>query len=163
MPFSVKTTPEPADTKKAPLIYKILLLATLISTIGGALTGVMTWVNLGFTESFYINWLNSFLTAALIIMPAGFAMMTLLSHLVGKLLPNTGEKHKNLLVGVFMAFSMESIMAGTTAASNIGFSNLPAFLSAWFNGLLAALPLGLTIMLIMNMTLKPRIDKILKS
>lgn len=158
--------PEPnpkAPARKTPLVYKVLVLACLMSLFGGSLTGVMTWINLGFSETFFRSWLTSFGTAVLVMMPSGLAIMALLSRLIGKLWPAIDEKKKNLLLGVFMALCMESIMAGATAANHIGLADPTAFIAAWLKGWLAGLPLGLGIMLIMSMTLKPRIDRFLKS
>ncbi|MEL0640697.1 hypothetical protein V6260_08775 [Pseudoalteromonas aliena] len=54
-------------------------------------------------------------------------------------------------------------MAFVTATNNIGYSNIHVFLAGWLEGLLAALPIGLTIMIIMSVTIKPKIEKFLKS
>jgi hypothetical protein len=96
-------------------------------------------------------------------MPIGVVMMTLVTKLVAKVLPNYGEKARNLVVGLIMAFIMESIMAFVTAANNIGFSDTSAFTSGWFNGFIAALPIGLTIMVVMSMTVKPKLERFMKS
>ena len=62
-----------------------------------------------------------------------------------------------------MALIMESVMAFVTATNNIGYADMGVFVTGWAEGLLAALPIGLTIMLIMSVTVKPKIERFLKS
>ncbi|WP_262501097.1 DUF2798 domain-containing protein [Pseudoalteromonas fuliginea] len=62
-----------------------------------------------------------------------------------------------------MALIMESVMAFVTATNDIGYADMRAFVTGWAEGLLAALPIGLTIMLIMSVTVKPKIERFLKS
>ena len=45
------------EPKKTPVIYKILVMVSIITLIGGTLTGIMTYVNVGVTEQFYADWL----------------------------------------------------------------------------------------------------------
>lgn len=151
------------EQKTTPVLLKILVMASLMTFIGGTLTGVMTYMNVGFGDSFVRSWVSSFTLVALVMMPIGFGMMTLMTKLIGALLPNQSETARNLLVGLVMAVIMESLMAFITAANNIGFSDTSAFTTGWFNGFLAALPIGLTIMIVMSLTIKPKIEKFLKS
>ena len=62
-----------------------------------------------------------------------------------------------------MALIMESVMAFVTATNTIGYADMRLFLNGWTEGLLAALPIGLTIMLIMSVTVKPKLERFLKS
>ncbi|UPR36748.1 DUF2798 domain-containing protein [Vibrio cyclitrophicus] len=163
MTIQVTLTPTLPEQKGTPVLYKILVMMSLMLTIGGSLTAVMTYMNVGFGEAFIGNWLSSLGLAVVIMMPIGTVMMTLVTKLVAKVLPNYGEKARNLIVGLIMAFIMESIMAFVTAANNIGFSDTSAFTSGWFNGFIAALPVGLTIMVVMSMTVKPKLERFMKS
>lgn len=158
---TIETTSTPA--KKTPLIYKILVIAGLMTMMGGTLTGVMTYVNVGYTSTFYLDWLTSFLTTVVVMMPSGFIFMMLISKLVSWVIPSKGEKTQNFVVGILMACVMESVMAFTTAANNIGFAQASEFFSAWLTGFAAALPIGLTIAVVMSMTLKPKLEKFIKS
>ena len=54
-------------------------------------------------------------------------------------------------------------MALSTAINNIGLSSQAALFSHWLDALLAALPLGLTLMVITSLTIKPKIERFLKS
>lgn len=163
MTIKAALTPTLPEQKGIPVLYKILVMMSLMLTIGGSLTAVMTYMNVGFGEAFIGNWFSSLALAVVIMMPIGMVMMTLVTKLVDKVLPNYGEKARNLIVGLIMAFIMESIMAFVTAANNIGFSDTSAFTSGWFNGFIAALPIGLTIMVVMSMTVKPKLERFMKS
>ncbi|MEZ9448218.1 DUF2798 domain-containing protein [Vibrio splendidus] len=163
MTIQATLTPTLPEQKGTPVLYKILVMMSLMLTIGGSLTAVMTYMNVGFGEAFIGNWFSSLALAVVIMMPIGMVMMTLVTKLVDKVLPNYGEKARNLIVGLIMAFIMESIMAFVTAANNIGFSDTSAFTSGWFNGFIAALPIGLTIMVVMSMTVKPKLERFMKS
>lgn len=156
------TAPSP-NQKKIPLKNKILVVLGMMILVGGTLTGVMTFMNLGFADTFYINWLTSFLTTVAVMMPTGMVLMTLITKLVGTLLSNISESIQNLVVGLFMAIIMESIMAFTTTATNTGFADLNQFTASWLHGFLATLPIGLTLMIIISMTIKPKIENFLRS
>ena len=147
---------------KTPIIYKILLGLTLMGVIGGALTAVMTYMNVGYTETFFTDWRKAFFSA-LTIMPVGIIMMGLLTKLFEKLLPDTHHHKRNLLIGGVMAVIMESILAFSTAASMIGFASKSEFLMGWFDGFIGALPVGLAIMVVMSLTIKPKIEAFMKS
>ncbi|MCC4790411.1 DUF2798 domain-containing protein [Vibrio splendidus] len=163
MTIQATLTPTLPEQKGTPVLYKVLVMMSLMLTVGGSLTAVMTYMNVGFGEAFIGNWFSSLALAVVIMMPIGAVMMTLVTKLVAKVLPNYGEKSRNLVVGLIMAFMMESIMAFVTAANNIGFSDTSALTSGWFNGLIAALPIGLTIMVVMSMTVKPKLERFMKS
>lgn len=87
----------------------------------------MTYMNVGYTETFFADWFSSFLKTVLVMMPFGLVMMTLITKLIGKLMPNSSEKRRNLVVGLNMAVIMESMMAFTTTANNIGFDDMALF------------------------------------
>ncbi|WP_028022392.1 DUF2798 domain-containing protein [Enterovibrio calviensis] len=148
---------------KTPLYQKVLVVLCMMTVMGGSLTSVMTYINLGFTETFFTDWGSSFLLAAITVMPVGFLLMVLLTKLSHALLPNTRELKRNLLVGVSMALIMESGMAFTTAMNNVGFEGKGVFFDAWLDGVLAALPVALTLMLIISTTVKPKIERFMKS
>ncbi|SON51994.1 DUF2798 domain-containing protein [Vibrio tapetis] len=153
---------EKKQQTKVPLIYKILIVLGMMSVMAGSLTGVMTYMNLGYTDSFAADWLGSFVSAVCV-MPFGFALMSLVTNQVNHLMPNTSEIRRNVITGLIMACLMESIMAFATATNNIGFSEPSAFLTGWLNGFLAALPLGMVLVITMSLTIKPKIERILKS
>ena len=46
-------------TIKRPLVQKILVVAAIMTTIGGTLTGIMTFANVGLSKTFIHDWLSS--------------------------------------------------------------------------------------------------------
>ncbi|MBH0096542.1 DUF2798 domain-containing protein [Psychrobacter sp. NZS113] len=150
------------SVKKTPLFYKLLLILTMMTVIGGLLTGVMTYMNVGYSNTFFHDWSRALL-AAFAIMPIGFLLMGLITTTINQMLPNTKAYKRNLITGVLMACIMESMLAFSTAAKTIGFADQAAFLNGWLQGFLVALPVGLTLMVIMSMTIKPKIEAFLKS
>jgi len=148
--------------EKTKLIYKVLLVLGMMSIIGSLLTGVMTYMNVGYSDTFMTNWRNALFTAYAV-MPIGFVLMGLFTKLINQLLPNTGVHTRNLIVGGLMALIMESLLAFSTAVNVIGFTNHSDLFTGWLEGFLAALPLGLTLMIITSMTIKPKIERFLKS
>ncbi|WP_186176576.1 DUF2798 domain-containing protein [Vibrio jasicida] len=161
MTESLTMSNELTQPAKTPLIHKIAVVLGMMTLMGGTLTGVMTYMNVGYSDSFFSDWLRSFLMAIVVLMPTG--MMRLMTKLVGKLFSRASEKQKNLVVGVFMALIMESVMAFITAANNIGFEDVSVFGTAWLKGLFAALPVAMVLMTITSMTIKPKIERFLKS
>lgn len=151
------------DSMKKPLYQKILILACLMSFVGGSLTGIMTYMNVGFRESFFIDWLSSFAIAVLVMAPAGLLFMTLISKLLQMLFPNARKIFHQIMTGVFMAFVMESILAVSTTANLTGFTNTEAFITAWQQAFIAALPFGLFMGLMMSLVLKSKLEKFMAS
>lgn len=152
-----------SEANKKPLYQKILVMMGMMTVMAGTLTGVMTYMNMGFSDSFYMQWLQAFLTAAFVMAPVGFTTMTLLTAWLKRLLPNASEAKRNLVIGLLMAVIMESLMAFTTTATTIGFADSSVFFNGWLSGFLAALPVGLVLMVVVSATIKPKIERFLKS
>ncbi|MDB1125044.1 DUF2798 domain-containing protein [Vibrio algarum] len=149
--------------KKTPFVQKILVMLGMISLMGGSITGTMTFLNLGFTDTFYIDWATNFLTALVTVIPLGFMMMALLTKGAEVLLPKVTEKVRDVLVGVSMALIMESGMAFISAYNHVGLDNQHEFVNAWMDGVLGALPVALVLMISISLTIKPKVEKFLKS
>lgn len=151
-----------ADSPKRPLYQKILVLTALMSLIGGTLTGIMTYKNVGIRESFWSDWLSSF-GVAVLVMPTGLFFMTLVNKLLQQLMPNASKVLHQLITGLAMALFMESILAASTTVNLLGFGSVAAFVGAWQQAFIAALPFGLFIALMMSFILKPKLEKFMAS
>lgn len=149
--------------QKTPVIQKIVVVLSLMIIVGGTLTGIMTYANMGFTATFFSDWLTAFGFTAVIMMPAGILLTIVVGRLINAVIPNAAQSTHNIAVGIVMALSMESVMAATTAANNIGFSNPTIFFDAWFTGYIVALPFGLLMALTMSLTIKPKLEKFMAS
>lgn len=151
------------DSPKRPLYQKILVIAGLTSLVGGTLTGIMTYMNVGLRESFWSDWLSSFAIAVLVMAPTGLLFMTLTSRFLRRAIPNSNKTLHQLITGFFMAFFMESILAASTTANLLGFTDIAAFVAAWQQAFITALPFGLFMALMMSLVLKPKLDRFMTS
>ena len=145
------------------LLKKIAIVASIIVTLVGSLTFIMTYQNIGFADNFISQWLSSLALAAVIMAPIGFSLMTLISYLAKRCLPNTSEVKRNFVVGFSMALIMESVMAVVTTYNNLGVSNAAEFAQNWFGAFILALPLGVLIALMMTLIIKPRLERYMAS
>lgn len=157
------TTESLVGQQKTPIIQKILVMFAMISLMGGTITGTMTYLNLGFTDTFLVDWTTNFLTALVTVIPLGFTLMVLLTKGAAKLLPNVAIKKRDALVGIIMALIMESGMALTSAYHSVGLNNQTEFFNAWIDSVVGALPIALVLMITVSLTIKPKVEKFLKS
>jgi hypothetical protein len=151
------------EPTKRPLYIKVLIIASIVLFVGGTLTGIMTYKNVGLTENFMTQWLSSFVIAVVVMMPTGWFFMTLIGKIVQFFMSNSKLKYQQLVTGLSMALIMEPVMAISTTANTIGFSDTTVFISAWSQALITALPFGLFMSVMMTLFLKPRIDKFMAS
>lgn len=161
-PQSMTSSKAESGTKR-PMIQKLMVVLGMVSIVVGTLTGIMTAVNLGITETYLNDWLSSFAMAILFIAPFGFLLMTLVNKLADLILASATNTQKNIAVGVIMAFIMESIMSASTALNNIGLNDISVFVDAWLQGFIVALPFGLVMTVIMAVAVKPRLERFMAS
>ncbi len=139
------------------MLQKIAIIACLVMVMGGTLTFVMTWRNLGFGEGFMMAWLSSFALCVLCIAPIGGVISYLVHHLVDGALPNISKLKQDLVFGLIMALIMESIMAIVTTLNVHGLLALEAFIKQWSTTLLTALPMGIVFSIVMSLVIKRRL------
>lgn len=145
------------------LLKKIAIVASIILTLVGSLTFVMTYQNIGFTDNFVSKWLSSLALAAVVIAPIGFLLITLMGRIVKKCLPNSSDLTRKFAVAISMAVIMESVLAVVTTLNNLGMTDAAEFAQNWFSAFTLALPLGIFIGLIMTLFIKPRLEKYMAS
>ncbi|EGL54217.1 hypothetical protein MAMP_00606 [Methylophaga aminisulfidivorans MP] len=151
------------EATKRPSYIKILVIASIMMTVGGTLTAIMTYKNVGLTENFMTQWLSSFVIATVIMMPIGWLFMSLIGKVVQFFMSNSKTTHQQLVTGLSMALIMETVMAISTTANTLGFSNTTTFISAWAQAFITALPFGLFMSVMMSLFFKPRLAKFLAS
>jgi hypothetical protein len=120
------------------------------------LSGVITWINLGWVDGFVGRWLLAFLTA-LPVLPLGLITLMTLDRVLRprlQILPN-------VMVGVVLALCtatiMETLMASAVTLSNNGLG--PDFMTQWATAFWRSLPVGVVIGLLMNFVVKPRLAR----
>lgn len=148
---------------KTPVIYKVLTVFAMMSLVSGSLTAAMTYMSIGFSENFLAEWLTTFLMAIAFLMPVGFTLMTVLTKGLQYFFPKLGDKKRGMIVGISMALIMESIMAFISTSNTIGFDNIALFKTEWLSTFVAALPIGILLMLFIATIVRPRIDQFIQN
>ncbi|WP_022953570.1 DUF2798 domain-containing protein [Leucothrix mucor] len=144
------------------LAQKILIIASIIATLGGTLTFLMTWRSIGFSDTFVTSWLSSFALCVLCIAPLGGVISYALNRTINAVLPNFSSLQKNITFGFGMAFIMEAIMGAVTTMNLHGYES-SVFASQWSAAFLAALPVGIVFSIVMSLVIKPRLETFLAS
>lgn len=118
----------------------------------------MTWVNLAPGKTFVTEWFGTFVFAWLIMMPLGFAIFRGVDWLINVLLPGARPLFKNLSFGLLMALCMETLMASATAYKAVGLEDMQVFLNTLGAGLIAAIPFGVIMAIVIATLVKPRLN-----
>jgi len=156
--LEAKPDSDPAGRPKASTFRwrRLLPLFTLVPAIGLVLSGLITWLNIGWVDDFGARWMRAFFTA-LPVMPLGmYIMMTLDRVLKPRLgaLPSVGVK---VVLALCTALVMELMMASAVTFSNNGLG--AGFVAQWAWAFVKSLPLGVLIGLCMAFLIKPRLDR----
>ncbi|MBU1294199.1 MAG: DUF2798 domain-containing protein [Gammaproteobacteria bacterium] len=138
-------------------VQKIAIIVSFVIAIGGSLTLLMTWKNIGFTDGFMGAWLSSFALCVLCIAPIGGVIAFMINRLVNLVFPRLSSVKKNIVFGLIMAVLMESIMAVVTTMNLHGFMVLKDFIDFWLVTFVSALPAGLAISVLMSLVIKPKL------
>ena len=138
-------------------VQKIAIIVSFVIAIGGSLTLLMTWKNIGFTDGFMGAWLSSFALCVLCIAPIGGVIAFMINRLVNLVFPRLSSVKKNIVFGLIMAVLMESIMSVVTTMNLHGFMVLKDFIDFWLVTFVSALPAGLAISVLMSLVIKPKL------
>lgn len=144
-------------------LKKILLVAAMVTLVGGTFTGIMTYSNIGFSDAFASQWAFSFIQAVCVIFPMGVAVMWVMHQVIEGLFDGLSSLYKNLIFGFGMALSMEAIMALSTTYRNIGLGDWQKFSQAFLASYLMVLPVALVLSPIMTLLIKPKMEAFLAS
>lgn len=142
-----------------PIFTKISIIATIVIIIGGSLTFVMTWQNIGFVEGFLLSWITSFALCVFCIAPIGGVISMLINKSLNTLLPNITTMQLNILFGLCMAMIMESVMSLVTTYNLNGYTSNQDFFGLWFASLLMALPIGIIFSILLSVIVKPKLQQ----
>jgi len=142
-------------------LKKIGIILSIVIIIGGTLTFVMTWKSIGFNERFLASWISSFALCVVFIAPIGGIIAMLIHKALAAILPNISKVRMNVIFGLCMAVTMESIMAVITTINTNSFSDWNSLAAVWAATLLAALPIGIVFSVIVSLIIKPKLEAIL--
>ncbi|TEW56831.1 DUF2798 domain-containing protein [Psychromonas sp. RZ22] len=140
-------------------LKKIAIMLSIMFILIASITAIMTFANLSASQHFIGAWIHSFIFAFLILLPLGAGIFITLNKLINRALPSWSTLHKNLLQGALMALIMESFMAVITVLSGHSYESINQFSTLFFNSLLYALPVGLSLSLLMTLLIKPKLEK----
>lgn len=135
---------------------RLVPLFTLMPIIGLILSGVITWVNIGWAADFTTRWMRAFFTA-LPVMPIGIATMMTLDRMLKPRLHAWPEVGAKVALALCTAVAMELLMASAVTFSNHGLGT--GFAAQWAMAFVKSLPVGLLIGLSMAFLIKPRLDR----
>lgn len=152
----ILTAPSPRPLRLRAIVPPLLILPT----IGLLLSGVITWINIGFADDFMVRWMRGFLSA-LPVMLVAFAFMAVLDRKVQQVFANQNAVVRKLILAACTACMMELLLASAVTLSNRGLA--PGFASAWGAAFLKSLPVGLCVSLFMGFVIKPRLDQLAAS
>jgi len=140
-----------------PSVLRRALPALLIMpTIGLVLSGLMTWINVGFGPGFGWMWLKAF-AFALPVLPIGLLVMTLMQRLAAPLTgPKPGWAFKCVLA-LGTAIVMETLVSSAVTYSTHGLG--AGFGYQWAEAFVRSLPVGVLIGLTMSFVIRPRLAR----
>lgn len=140
-------------------LKKLVVLFSIMCTLIGTITAVMTYVNLSSSQAFLTTWLNAFVFAVFVMLPLGGLIFVTLSKVINKYFSTWSAIQKKLIQGVFMAIVMESIMAIVTTVINHEYQALWQFLTLIATSFIYALPVGLAFAVLMSLVLQPKLEQ----
>ena len=143
----------PHKFKKVAIMFLVMLFMV------GSITAIMTFVNLVDSQHFLNVWLNAFVFTFFVLIPTGGCVFIVLSKLINQWCSTWSIVQKSLLQGLLMAVAMESIMAATLTIKSGVYESITHFFVLFFNSLLYALPVGITLSLIMTLVIKPKLEQ----
>ncbi len=136
------------------LFVMFLIMLFMVGTI----TAIMTLVNLSPAQPFINTWVNSFIFALVVLLPVGGVLFIGMNKLINQYCLAWSSLQKNLFQGISMAIIMESIIAVVLTVKNGSYESSAQFSQLFFNSLLFALPVGLTLSLVMTLFIKPKLE-----
>ncbi len=149
-------TPPTTAPASPPRWRRLLPLFTVMPAIALVLSGVITWINLGWVDGFTARWLKAFATA-LPVLPLGLITLMALERVLGPRLRSLPRVAAGVVLALCTASVMETLMAGVVTLSNQGVQH--DFLEQWAAAFWRSLPVGVCIGLLMTFVIKPRMAR----
>jgi uncharacterized protein YacL len=128
----------------------------MVPAIGLVLSGVITWLNIGWVDDFGARWMRAFFTA-LPVMPLGMYIMMALDRVLKPRLSSLPNVAVKVVLALCTAVVMELMLASAVTFSNNGLGE--GFVAQWAMAFLKSLPVGVMIGLCMAFLIKPRLDR----
>ncbi|WP_353368760.1 hypothetical protein [Aliiglaciecola sp. NS0011-25] len=142
-------------------LKNVLVILTIVSTLVASITAIMTYANLQPTQNFLVTWINSFMFAIAVMLPAGGVIFLAMNKLVEQFFSALTNIQKKLLHGILMAITMESLMAVITTLLNHDYVTFAQYSSLIITSFLYALPVGLAFACLMVFVIRPKLQRFL--
>jgi len=142
-------------------LKNILVLLTIMTTLIGTLTAIMSYVNLLPTQDFLSTWLKAFSFAFIVMLPMGIVLFSSINKLINKFFPSLSDIQKKLSQGIVMAVIMELLLAIVTTLINHGYQGHSHFFGIVGNSFIYAIPVGITFACLMTLVLQPKLARFL--
>ncbi|WP_413699558.1 DUF2798 domain-containing protein [Psychromonas sp. KJ10-10] len=142
-------------------LKKLLVPLTIMLSLIGTITAVMTYANLSPTQPFIDTWLTAFVFAFVVMLPIGIVILSAMTKLVNRFFSHLSVVSQRLIQGVMMAVVMESILALVTTAVNHDYQNLLHFVNLASTSFLYAIPVGISFACLMTFVLQPKLQRYL--
>jgi hypothetical protein len=133
--------------------WRSLLVLPVMALI---LSGVVTWINVGFSSDFMSRWLHS-LASAIPVIFFGFLMLGPLARAVHRIFASLHVITRKVILAILTACMMELLVATAVTLANFGLAN--NFFAVWMVAFLKSLPVGICIGHLMVFFVKPRLDR----
>jgi hypothetical protein len=142
-----------------PISFHLRLLCIQF-TCAFLLSGVITFINKGYDDRFYVNWSQGFI-GAFILISFVVKLIPLLGAFLGKYIgPYLPRVIFKCLMAFCVAIMMETVIA--FAITSIQFGWHEGFPGQWFNAAVMALPVGIMIGLTMVFFIQPKIQALIE-
>ena len=142
-------------------LNKLLVPLTIMLSLIGTITAVMTYANLSATQLFIETWLTAFVFAFVVMLPIGMVLMSAMNKVVNRFFSHLSVVAQRLIQGIMIAVIMESILALVTTAVNHDYQNLWHFVNLASTSFIYAIPIGLSFACLMTFVLQPKLQRYL--
>lgn len=137
-------------------LRRLLPAFVILPTIGLVLSGLMTWINVGFGPGFGWMWLKAF-AFALPVLPMGLLVMGLMQRLAAPLAGPMPAWLFKCVLALGTAVVMETLVSSAVTYSTHGLG--AGFGAQWTEAFVRSLPVGLLIGLTMSFVIRPRLAR----
>lgn len=118
-------------------------------------SGLITWLNVGWTDDFATRWMRG-VAFALPVVPLGLAIAMGLGRVLGARLTWLPSVMTKMILALLTGCVMELLIAGVVTLSNHGAT--AGYGSAWWAAFSRSLPVGVVIGLAMAFVIKPWLE-----
>lgn len=152
------SSPRASAAQARTALDDLAYIGAIMIGVAMALTAVMTWVTIGFSETFLVAWMTSLAKVVIMLLPFSLLLTRTLGRTLVLLLPNMAPVPRSILLGLMMAIVVHALMALITTATITGFHDMELLHGLWANAAVMTFPICLMLVLLMLVFLRPRME-----